>query len=109
LEDDDRFGHNVVSLDDHNGDGVVDLFVSAFLDDDGGMNRGAVWILFLNQIFLPEDNPGHDQNVLVGGIPLTIDTTALMIAGVQTSAIWMLPVLAGAAGATALYLKIRKN
>jgi len=98
LDDDDVFGHRVVRLDDLNGDGVVDLFVSAWLDDDGGMNRGAVWILFLNQIFLPEDNPSHDQNVLVGGIPLPIDTTALMIAGVQTNLGWMIPVVLSVLG-----------
>ena len=47
--------------------------------------------------------------VVVGGELLPIDSTALMLAGLQTSAIWMLPVLAGAAGATAFYLKTRKN
>src|SRR5262245_28207026 len=34
---------------DLNGDGIQDLAVGAFFDDDGGANRGAVWILFLNQ------------------------------------------------------------
>ena len=29
------------------GDGILDLGVSAFWDDDGGNGRGAVWILFL--------------------------------------------------------------
>ena len=48
LYDDDRFGNSVAGLGDQNNDGIPDLAVGAFLDDDGGSNRGAVWILFLN-------------------------------------------------------------
>jgi len=45
----------------------------------------------------------------VGGELLPIDTTALVLAGLQTSAIWMLPILAGAAGIGAYYIKTRMN
>lgn len=45
----------------------------------------------------------------VGGELLPIDSAALVLAGLQTSAVWMLPVLAGAAGAGAFYLKARAN
>ena len=45
----------------------------------------------------------------VGGEIIPIDTTALLLAGLQTSAIWMLPVLVGAAGAGAYYIKTRLN
>ena len=48
-------------------------------------------------------------DVQVGGEFSPIDTTALMLAGLQSSAIWMLPVLAGAAGAGAYYIKTRMN
>ena len=48
LDDHDRFGRAVASLGDLDGDGVADLAVGAPLDDDGGPDRGAVWILFLN-------------------------------------------------------------
>jgi hypothetical protein len=48
LDADDRFGNALAYLDDLNGDGVADLAVGARRDDDGGINRGAVWILFLN-------------------------------------------------------------
>jgi len=61
LDDGDNFGHRIVRLDDHNGDGVVDLFVGAFLDDDGGMNRGAAWILFLEKT---EDDDDDGDGVL---------------------------------------------
>jgi hypothetical protein len=44
----DRFGGAVASIDDLNGDAATDLAVGAPGDDDGGSDRGAVWILFLN-------------------------------------------------------------
>jgi len=49
----------------------------------------------------------HTQ--VVGGELLQIDSTALVLAGLQSSAIWMLPVLAGAAGVGAFYIKTRMN
>lgn len=48
LDAGDDFGHGVAPLEDLDGDGIADLAVGAFYDDDGGSNRGAVWILFLN-------------------------------------------------------------
>jgi hypothetical protein len=45
----------------------------------------------------------------VGGEVLPIDSVALLLAGAQLSAIWMIPLLAGVAGTTAIYLKTRKN
>jgi hypothetical protein len=48
LDDNDRFGTAVTAMGDLNLDGVLDLAVSAPLDDDGGSDRGAIWILFLN-------------------------------------------------------------
>jgi len=46
---------------------------------------------------------------MVGGEFLPIDSTSLMLAGIQSSAVWMLPVLAGAAGAGAYYIRFRMN
>jgi len=45
----------------------------------------------------------------VGGEFLPNNPTALLLAGLQTSAIWIIPVLAGAAGAGAYYIKTRMN
>ncbi len=42
------FGSSVASLGDLDGDGVGDLAVGAFGDDDGGPDHGAAWVLFLN-------------------------------------------------------------
>lgn len=48
LDDSDFFGIDIASLGDHDGDQIPDVAVGAFADDDGGADRGAVWILFLN-------------------------------------------------------------
>ena len=48
LDNDDRFGGALASLGDLDGDGVTDIAVGAQEDDDGGQDRGAIWILFLN-------------------------------------------------------------
>ncbi|MBN1907948.1 MAG: FG-GAP repeat protein [Deltaproteobacteria bacterium] len=52
LNSDVYFGHSVSSLGDLNGDNIIDLAVGAPFDDDGdlngGVNKGAVWILFMN-------------------------------------------------------------
>ena len=47
LGNNDLFGP-ATSLGDLNGDGVIDLAVGAIGDDDGSLDSGAVWILFLN-------------------------------------------------------------
>ncbi len=48
LDDEDRFGAAVASLGDLDGDGLFELVVGAPGDDDGGAERGASWILFLD-------------------------------------------------------------
>ncbi|HIA05575.1 MAG TPA: DNRLRE domain-containing protein, partial [Flavobacteriales bacterium] len=44
----DRFGLFLSAIGDLDGDGVNDLSVGEYGDNDGGTNRGAVWILFMN-------------------------------------------------------------
>ena len=48
LDDWDYFGNSITNLGDLNGDGVTNLAVGAYGDDDGvGTNAGAVWLLNL--------------------------------------------------------------
>ncbi|HEX6885615.1 MAG TPA: VCBS repeat-containing protein [Planctomycetota bacterium] len=47
LDPGDFFGRAVASVDDLDGDGLRELAVGAWGDDDGSVNRGAVWICFL--------------------------------------------------------------
>jgi len=46
---------------------------------------------------------------VVGGTLIPLDTTALLLAGAQTSAIWMIPTLAGLAAAGFYLVKFRTN
>lgn len=48
LANNDKLGTGITNIGDLNGDGYIDLAVGAGLTDDGGSNRGAVWILFLD-------------------------------------------------------------
>jgi hypothetical protein len=48
LDGDDLFGSAVVGIGDLNSDGAFDLAVGVPGNDDGGTERGGVWILFLN-------------------------------------------------------------
>ena len=43
------FGYAVSDAGDWNNDGIPDVMVGAYLDDDGGTNRGAVYIIYLNE------------------------------------------------------------
>ncbi len=49
LTDSDYFGSSVAAIGDVDGDGLVDLAVGARGDDSGGLNRGSVHLLLLNQ------------------------------------------------------------
>ncbi|MFC1573059.1 FlgD immunoglobulin-like domain containing protein [Candidatus Eisenbacteria bacterium] len=68
LHDDDLFGCGVTALGDLDGDGLGDLAVGAYLDDDGGDARGAVWILFQDGLHLGLASPSGGEEWPVGSI-----------------------------------------
>jgi hypothetical protein len=59
------------------------------------------------QLNLVLTGPSPDE--VVGGELLQVDSAALLLAGLQSSAIWMIPILAGAVGAGTYYIKTRMN
>ncbi len=111
---------------------VTDISVSGFLDTPGpllfipaenhflvGLDKGSeLWSLTTTSTADLDSIGDLDHQsrglaligeIFVGGELLPIDSTALLLAGIQTSAIWMLPILAGAAGIGAYYIKTRMN
>ena len=90
------FGVSVSSLGDLDGDGVTDLAVGATGDDDGGTNRGAVWVLFLSgpapllSVSISENLPGGATMDLVS-VPsgtFTMGTTAEEQQLLQNRGLW---------------------
>ncbi len=71
LDDGDRFASSVASVGDLDGDGTTELAIGAPFDDDGGTDRGAVWVLFLNQ----NGTVGAEQKLsdAAGGVQATLD------------------------------------
>jgi len=100
-----------------NGEGFLIINHGVFNIGDSFFNLG----IFqnsgtINGVFSDEFEGGVLESIssicgVVGGELLAIDSTALVLAGLQTSAIWMLPVLAGVAGSAfgILYIKSRRN
>ena len=48
LDNGDRLGSSLANIGDLNGDGVNDIASGTYWDDEGGLNRGAVHIMFMN-------------------------------------------------------------
>ena len=66
----DNFGFALAGPGDLDGDGTPDLAVGAMLDDGGGTDSGAVWILFLE----PDGSvrAHHEIRSRAGGFPATL-------------------------------------
>ncbi len=65
LSSSDNFGASITSINDLNGDGIVDIVVGATGNDNGNENSGAAWILFLDGEISStpdDDSPGGDDD-----------------------------------------------
>lgn len=71
LESGDRFSRDHDKIGDVNGDGVVDIVVGARSDDDGGIDAGAVYILFMNSDGTVQSN--QKISMLEGGFTETLN------------------------------------
>lgn len=80
LDNGDAFGISLGALGDRNADGTPDLVVGARFDDDGGLNRGAVYLVFLNQ----NGTAKNFQKIssTVGGFTGTLDNDDVFGSGV---------------------------
>ena len=48
LSEKDHFGISISQIGDLDNDGIMDIAVGSYKDDDGGQDRGAIYIIFLN-------------------------------------------------------------
>lgn len=71
LEGGDRFGRDHDKIGDVNGDGVIDFVVGARSDDDGAIDAGAVYILFMNRDGTVQSN--QKISMLAGGFTDTLN------------------------------------
>jgi len=108
---------------------IVDLFCEAFvLSDPLGIIPGhswsntpdgsIVWIDVDPNIFTQPGIPAsihceytteHVEDSLVAGQLLPLESTSLMIAGLTSMSVWMIPTVAGLAGAGVYLVKFRKH
>ncbi len=89
IDPSDWFGSAVASFGDRNGDGVGDLLVGARFDDDGGANKGAIYLFRLAGATVEPEPPLADfaADVTSGDVPLSV-TFADASTGTITSWAW---------------------
>ncbi len=73
----DRLGEGLGAIGDFNGDGVPDLVAGARFDDSGGSNKGAVYLLYLNDGTRVPPKPDFAAQPSAGNYPLAVDFTDL--------------------------------
>jgi len=94
LDNGDEFGVSVAGIGDLDDDGTEDIAVGARLDDDGGTDIGAVWILFMSSVAIQVNvdiKPGSDPNCIKsssgGNIPVAILGNSIGVTTIDVSTI----------------------
>ncbi len=100
LDDGDDFGCAVASPGDVDQDGFGDLVVGADLDDDGGSDRGATWVLFCDGVHPPSAEANWRNGSGVN--PDVFLSTSRPILGT----VWTSTVDGGSIGASGLVLVV---
>ncbi len=81
----DSFGHSGAGIGDLNGDGQMEVAIGARKDDDGGTDRGAVYVLFLDNGPLAVTDvileDGSDQRSIIREITVKFNEIATIDAG----------------------------
>lgn len=80
IDNGDRFSRDHAVAGDINGDGILDLVVGARSDDDGGLDVGAVYILFMNSDGTVQSN--QKISMLDGGFTDTLAPSSFFGYGV---------------------------
>lgn len=78
----DCFGRSVCCIGDLNNDGVNDIAVGASRDDDGGIDKGAIWILFMNSDATVKSHQKISE--LEGGFSASLTTGGVFGSGIDT-------------------------
>ncbi len=73
----DRLGEGLGPIGDFNGDGVPDLVAGSRFDDSGGSNKGAIYLLYLNDGTRVPPRPDFGAAPSSGDLPLVVDFTDL--------------------------------
>ena len=84
LADGDWFGSALAVIPDLDGNGIVELAVGARFDDDGGINTGSAWILFLQGLANVPPTPAFAHAPATGRAPLEVQFAERSSAGAKT-------------------------
>ena len=100
-------------IEDVSGDGLLDL-VGSYLQDETGIVPGDTEACVTGKLldgtpFFGCDSIEITNVCVVAGELLPLDSTALMIAGLTSMSVWMVPAIAGLAGVGVYLVKFRAN